>query len=174
MSFTLSFILYLGNSGDVCNIMSYWTALQEYPTAFSSFGPSDAYIRHWTKPSSVQIIVSHLLGTKTLTKTMLKGHYEQIPVIFQSSYNNFHRRKWIWKCFCKMAVILLIILYTMPRIMILKHYLYHGCFAPLAARYVCTLNSINVRLTLAFHPFNLAENPFQWILRSFEIANLDV
>ena len=68
----------------------------------NSLRPRDAYMRHQSRPSLVQIMACRLCGTKPLSEPMLDycklDPWEHISVKFWSKYNNFHWRKCIWRC----------------------------------------------------------------------------
>ena len=78
------------------------------PQCVNLLGPSDAYKRHCTRPSLVQIMAYRLLGTKPLSKPMLAYcyHCEHISMKFYSNQSNFHSTKWFRKCRCKISAIL--------------------------------------------------------------------
>ena len=57
----------------------------------NSLRPSDAYRRHWTGPSLVQVMVHCLFGTKALSGPMT-------TVKFLSKLKHSHWRNCIWKC----------------------------------------------------------------------------
>ena len=60
------------------------------------------YMCHQSRPSLVQIMACRLFGAKPLSEPMLDycklDTCEHISTKFLSKYNNFHRRKRIWKC----------------------------------------------------------------------------
>ena len=61
-----------------------------------TLGPSGAYMRHWDKPSMVQIKTSRLISAKQLSKPILTNRqldfWEQISMKFESKCNKF--RPW--------------------------------------------------------------------------------
>ena len=74
--------------------LSYWF--------LKSSPPSAAYMRHWTRSASVQIMACRLFGAEPLSGPMLEycqlAHWEQISVKFYSKFKHFHSGKCIWKC----------------------------------------------------------------------------
>ena len=59
-------------------------------------------MRHPTKPPLVQIRACCLFGAKPLSEQILAycqlGPWEHVSVKSTSKYDNFHWRKWLWKC----------------------------------------------------------------------------
>ena len=64
--------------------------------------PTDAYIRHQTRQSLVQIIACRLFGAKLSSEPMLDScqldHKEHYSVKFQSKVEYFHSRKCVLEC----------------------------------------------------------------------------
>ena len=73
---------------------------------FNTLRQSATWMCHQMRPTLVQIMARHLIDTKQISEPMMVYSsleaWEQISVIFESKHNNFHARKWVWKCgpFC--------------------------------------------------------------------------
>ena len=69
---------------------------------YNPLRPNDAYMRHHTRPSLVQIMACRLSGAKPLSGPLLAyfllNPWGYISVQFESKYNNVHWRKRVSKC----------------------------------------------------------------------------
>ena len=68
----------------------------------NSCPPSAAYMRYLTRSALIQIKACRLFGARPLSAPIMAycqlNSWEQISVIFESEFYNFHSTKCIWKC----------------------------------------------------------------------------